>query len=278
MTISCVEHILQTVDAGHIVILGQVLEGPHTVVGDGDFVCLRSFLGGDKDNAECSLCTIDGGRGGVLKDGDRLYVVCIDDLERRNLDVVYEDKRACTTFDRGDGATDTDTCVRTYLGIGEGDRKTGCRTLEATAYVRDRTSGHLSTHVHGRDRAGEVGFGLNRITDYYSIIQKSSILIKDDVDFLAGFYGQSLGYITKAGDCDARGRGREGESSVEVGHRIGFLGLVGDHRSDHGISLGVLDGTGDFVSGRAECCGDAQSAQEQHGQEKFGNRFHFSLG
>ena len=124
---------MESLDVGHLIILGHALECHVAGIGDVHAVgFLGSLLGGDQDNAECSLCTIDGSGGGILEDGDGLHVIGIHEVQGRNLHVVQEDKGSGGTFDGTALATDAEDSVGTDFSGTDTHVQTGSHTLEAT--------------------------------------------------------------------------------------------------------------------------------------------------
>ena len=237
--------VVESLDVGHLILLGHALESHVARIGDVyviGFLC--TLLGGDQDNTESSLSTIDGSGGGIFQDGDGLYVVGVHEVQGRDLYVIQQDERSGGTFDGTTLATDTEDGVGTHFRGTYTHIQTGGHTLETTCNVRNRTSFKGLVYVHGSNGTGQVDLLLSAVTHDDRFGQEFSIVFQNNADIVSGSHLN--GSIADAGNLKgSAGTDGNGENTLCVGHSTGSRSLDDDTGTRNGSPLSVNNSTGD---------------------------------
>ena len=230
---------------GHLILLGHALESHVSGIGDVDAVgFLGSLLGGDQDNTESSLSTVNGSGGGIFEDGDGLNVIGVHEVQGRNLNVIQEDKRSGGTFDGTTLATDTQNGVGTHFRGTYADIQTRGHTLETTCDIGDRTTFEGLVNIHRSNGTGQVHLLLCAVTHNNGFGEEFGIVFQDNLDIILGRY--SNGSIADAGNLKgSAGTDGKGESTLGVGHGTGTCSLDDDTGTRNGSPLSVNNSTGD---------------------------------
>ena len=265
---------------------GLALDGDHTVIGEFSVSALTA-LGGDEDNAVCTLGTVDGRCRGVLQDFHRHDIGGVDGRQRgnggnstvaegitqtegstagaRNLDdnAINHIKRLCTCID-GRLTTDADGGggTRSTGGLYRGD--TGGTALQGLVQVGD--DGALDgVFLHGDGSAGHIALLHSTVTHDDDFVEEFGIFRQFHVDDRLAAHNDFLRCIADGREHECRaGLHRDHVVSIEVCDGTVGGALLHDTGSDDRADI-VRDGTGDLV-----LCEQGRSGEErQHEGHKF---------
>ena len=231
---------------------------PGEVVGIGDrhFVLdSRTVLGGDQDHTPCSTATVDGGRSGVLQDGDALDVVRVDEGEVGDFHAVEEDQRLVVTVD-GTHTTDLHRRgCRQVVGVVR-DRQARDDTLETFGHIGDRLAAECLVSVDSRDGTRQVDLLLGTETDNHRFGEHLGIICEDDVDHTPAGYSDLLGLVTDAGKLErAVRRNVDGICAVNAGRCSGGC-AENNHIGTYDRLIVIVDhltGNGNVLSQQRSC-------------------------
>ena len=174
---------------------------------------LRTFLGGDDDDAVRAPRAVNGGGGGVLQDVDRLDVIRIDRVDALADHSVDDDERLVGGV-QGSALADTDRTGGTGGTGALGDLQTGDLTEKE---VFGRVGFHTVKFIrlHGYDRSGGIGFLDFTITDDNHLVEVFVVFGQLDPSRHLGCLERD-GRITDAADLDGRIRTGHTEDEVAV--------------------------------------------------------------
>ena len=208
-----------------ILVLGDGVDGGRQVHGDvrdGGGMALGTLLRGDDDNAVGSTGTVDGGRGGVLEDGEGLDVFRVDGGQRiaHAGDAVIGNGQAVNDVERvvgrvqGCTATDTDRCAGArHTGTGSDD-DTGALAAEEVSRGRDDTLVDL-VGLDRCDGTRKVTLLDGTVTDHDDVIEILGVALeREGCRNLIG--GEGDGSIAHAADFHQCGRTGHRQDIVAV--------------------------------------------------------------
>ena len=204
---------------------------------------LFAGAGGHEDHAVGGTCTVDGGRGGVLQDFDRLDVIGVEVVD------TSIDRHSIHNVERvgvvdGADTTDLDLGSGTGLARGLGDLDTGDLALDGIVDGRgaDLVEG---VAVDLRDGGGYDAFLLDTVTDHDCLVEQLGVIFQDDLQFLLLRDRDRTGHVADAGHFqDSARRDAEGEFTIQAGGRA-VAGSLLDHESaDNRLAGCVQNNTG----------------------------------
>ena len=215
-------------------------------IGDLGILGNGALLGGDDDNTIGSAGSVDGGRGGVLQDGEALDVVGVDGGQRvgHTLTAVGSQRNAVDNHQRvvggvqGSGTTHAEGGAGTRTTVAGNHLQAGHLTLE---HILGRDDGAAVDffRLDGGHGTGHIVFLYRAVADHNHLIQEMGILFEGNGGRNA-FGRKGLGGVTDAGylnHCIGAGNG-DGVVAVQAGGRTVGRPLFQDRGSDdrtHGV-------------------------------------------
>ena len=256
-----------------------LLRGEAAVVADADAVTLGTLLGRDDDDAVGSAGTVDGGRGGVLQDGEGLDVVGVDRGEGvahegaaflGDRDTVDDDERVVARGQRG-AAADTEGRLGSGFAGGGNDVQTRHLADEGLGGTGDRTAVDI-VGLDGDDGSRHILFLDGAVADDHDIIQIFGI--RQEMEGRRDLGGREcLGGVADAADHHRRVRTGHGQFVFAVETRGGARRGALFHHSgpDDGSHL-VDDDSLDLVAvlGGQTCAEEC----EEHDRHSSSNPVH----
>ena len=190
---------------------------------------LGAALGRDQDHARGTSRTVDGRRGGILDDGDALYVGGVEVLEVA-LHTVHQYERVAAVD--GIAAADVDRGGLAGTSGSGSDVQARDGTLQHVTHIQRGTVLEIVGLDDGHG-ARQVGLLRGTVTDDDGIFQHVIVFLEQHHDLLASLDGNLLRLIAQAGDLeDSVGVDGDGEGAIRVGDCAGTLGHHG--RPDDG--------------------------------------------
>ena len=239
--------------------LGEAGEGSVAVVGNVEVLAHLPVPGGDEDDAGGAARTVDGGRGGVLQDGDFLDGFRSDGLKGA-LDAVHQDERGVAALQGGDAA-EHDGGGGGRVAVALGDVQAGHLALDELGGVADVTGEEVLALDRG-DGGGDIALTLRAVADDDRIVQGQDIGFQGKVDPGAPLDGHFQGLEADGGHRDdgVRLDTRDPVRAVQVGHVARRGAGDQDARADNRLAGGLADRSG---NGQVSLCGSGDGEQEQ---------------
>ena len=249
-------HFQETGDTHHIGLCRGDFQTELTGVSEAE-VGFVAALGGDEDNACCSLGSIDGGSRSILQHGDTLHVGGVHIVHAAHLHSVHYIKRIGGA-DGGDTSHADGTCRSARSRVVAGDHNSGKGALEGGG----KGGGLLGLDVfpaHGCHGTGEVFALDSAVTDDDNLVEKLGVRLQGhfDVGPRSGDHilvevaderhGQGRALRDFQGEVSLEPRGRSCRGALDkdgcaheclavlVGHYAGNLRILGKcrHRDEH---------------------------------------------
>ena len=167
----------------------HLLPAPCAVELDAGLAAL-AVLGGDEHYAVGTTRTVDGRRGGVLEDFNRLDVVGVDGVDVVGSHTIDHIERVGVGMD-GSSTTYTDLCVLARLARGRTDLDTCHLSLKCGSDIRDGSVTEL-LGIHLGHRTSEGALLGGTVTDGYDLLEHLCVFSKLDLEIAAAAHGNLL--------------------------------------------------------------------------------------
>ena len=225
-----------------------------------------SVPGRDEDDAGGAARTVDGGRGGVLQDGDFLDGFRSDGFEG-TLDAVHQDERGISAL-QGGHAAEHDGGGGCRVAVALGDVQAGHLALDELGGIADVTGEEVLALDRGDGRS-DVSLALGTVADDDRVVQGQDVRLDGEVDPGASADGFFQGLEADGGHRDdgVRLDTRDPVGTVDVGDGARRGAGDQDARADDRFSGGLADRSG---NGQVSLCGSGDGKQEQSARKERG--------